>query len=109
MRALFYLFSIIGLSGCIQAVNSSSHFANTQQNQTAYLHNLIIFYDANVGEKSLIEAVKAYNVELVYHYKQLNGIAIRLPAEKNVDEAIRYFEQIKGVLGVSQDRVNQLH
>lgn len=111
MRFFLLGFMLLGLASCTQAVNSESNFAKNSQNLTAssYNHNLIIFYDAQVGEKALLKAVKAYNAELIYHYKQLNGIAIRVPEDKKLEDAIRYFEKVEGVLVVNQDQVNQLH
>lgn len=112
MQPLFVLLGLIvltGLSGCTQAVDFAPNFANPAQNQPAYRANLIIFYDVAVGELPLLEAVNAYGAELLYHYTQLNGIAIHLPAGKEMPAAIRYFEQVKGVLAVNQDSNNQLH
>lgn len=71
--------------------------------------NLIIFFDKEIGQQPLLEAVAEYPAEILYQYRNLNGMAIRVAPEKNVDAAIRHFEKVKGVLGVEKDRVMQLH
>lgn len=72
------------------------------------LETLIIFYDAEVGNEPLMKAVEAYGAKLVYSYEQLKGIAVSVPQE-TVEEAERYFKQVKGVLGVNKNETNQLH
>lgn len=71
--------------------------------------NLIIFYDKTIGKTALLQAVQDYDAELLYDYKNLHGIAIKLPNEKDVDEAIGFFKKVDGVLSVERDSIMQLH
>lgn len=70
---------------------------------------LIIFYDKETGKNPLLESLSAYDATLVYSYKYVNGIAIDIPPDKDILEAIEYFKTIKGVLSVERDRKLDLH
>lgn len=69
---------------------------------------LIISYDAEVGKKALLKAVKDYKAEIIYDYKIINAIAIRIPNDKTLDESITYFKGVKGVIAVEKDRILEL-
>ncbi|MCP1660915.1 S8 family serine peptidase [Neisseria perflava] len=71
--------------------------------------NLIIFYDATVGTAPLMQAVQDYGASVLYQYKTLNGMAVRLPQGVSAEAAGAHFRQIKGVLSAEPDRVMQLH
>ncbi|MDO5608372.1 MAG: hypothetical protein Q4G08_07960 [Capnocytophaga sp.] len=79
--------------------------ANPNADTVQTTGNLIIFYDVAVGKSALETAVKEYGATILYDYKNLNGIAIRIPQEKNIEEAIAYFESVRGVLSVNKDEV----
>lgn len=69
---------------------------------------LIIMVDAETGKGPLKEAIKAYKAELIYDYQNINGVAIRIPNNRTMDEAIKYFENVKGVISVQRDEIMQL-
>lgn len=69
---------------------------------------LIIFFEQGKGD-AVVAAVKQYGAEVVYRYQMMNGMAIRVPAGKNVDAAMAHFERVRGVLQVQRDQVMQLH
>ena len=71
-------------------------------------NTLIIFYDGKSGKKSLMKAVKQYGATVIYDYKSITSIAIKLPEGKNVDEAKAHFEKVKGVKQVDYDKIMQL-
>jgi len=71
-------------------------------------HTLIIHYDTETGKEPLLQAVKDYDAELIYDYRMINAIAIRVPDSVDIHDAIRHFQQVKGVLQVSRDRKVQL-
>ena len=80
-----------------------------QQTGLAYSKNtLIISYDEGIGKEPLKRAVRKYGAEVVYDYRIINALAIKIPDGKTLDEAIEYFEKVKGVISVSKDRVYQL-
>lgn len=76
--------------------------------QNIYNHNLIIYYDREIGKEYLLKSVQNYRAELLYDYDNINGIAIKIPSDKSIREAIRHFQQVKGVLSVSRDEVMQI-
>lgn len=71
-------------------------------------NTLIIFYEGNGGKKSLMSAVKNYGATVICDYGSMNGVAIKLPQGKNVDEAKAHFEKVKGVVQVNYDKILQL-
>lgn len=79
-----------------------------QQNQRFESRVLIIFYDKEIGNAPLLESLSTYDATVVYSYKLLNGMAINIPTDKNILEAIEYFKSIKGVLSVEPDRKLEL-
>ena len=70
--------------------------------------NLIIMYDAEIGKETLLQAVKDYGAELLYDYRIISGIAIKIPEGKHILEAISYFSKVKGVTAVERDHTYHL-
>lgn len=70
--------------------------------------NLIIMYDAEIGKEALLQAVKDYGAELLYDYRIISGIAIKIPEGKHILEAIAYFSKVKGVIAVERDHIYHL-
>ena len=72
-------------------------------------NTLIIFHNGKCsGKKSLMKAIKKYGATVIYDYKALNSISIKLPEGKNVDEAKVHFEKVKGVVQVNYDKIMRL-
>ena len=69
---------------------------------------LIIFYDAEIGKEPLLEAIKKYEAQVIYDLKLMNSITIKIPEGSNIEVAIQYFNNIKGVLQVNRDSIMQL-
>lgn len=67
------------------------------------------FYDKAVGAEPLLAAIRSYGAEVVYRYNVLHGMAIAIPARRDVAGAIRHFQQVRGVLQVSRNQVHHLH
>ncbi|WP_166334070.1 hypothetical protein [Sphingobacterium chungjuense] len=65
--------------------------------------NLVIYYDKDTGNDQLLEAVQTFGAEVVYLYDALNGVAISIPDDKPMEDAIGYFEKIAGVTSVDRD------
>ena len=70
--------------------------------------NLIIMYDAEIGKETLLQAVKDYGAKLLYDYRIISGIAIKIPEGKHILEAIAYFSKVKGVTAVERDHIYHL-
>lgn len=71
--------------------------------------NLIIFYDRQTGGAPLLKAIESYGATLIYHYKNLNGMAVSPPKNVSAEQAAAYFAKVDGVLSVQPDRMMQLH
>ncbi len=79
-----------------------------QQAGLAYSKNtLIISFDEGIGKEPLKKAVRKYGAEVVYDYRIISALAVRIPDGKTADEAMEYFAKVKGVISVSQDRFYQ--
>ncbi|QEY23229.1 hypothetical protein [Neisseria animalis] len=71
--------------------------------------NLIVFYTPETGKAALLRAARDYGVEVVYEYKNFNGIAVRVPQGVSPSEAAAYFRNTDGVLAVNPDGMAVLH
>jgi len=69
---------------------------------------LLVMYDAEVGKQPLLEAIKDYGCEIVYDYHMINGMALKKPDDKTLDETMQHFRRIKGVLTVDYDYIYHL-
>lgn len=67
--------------------------------------NLIIMYDKEIGKEALLEAVKSCGARILYEYKIIPGIAIKMPEGSDILKAISYFSDIKGVTSVERDHI----
>ncbi len=65
-------------------------------------------YDAKTGKEPLLQAIKKYGCEIIYDYKNFNGMAIRKPKDKSIEDTMQHFRKIKGVLSVNYDYVYHL-
>lgn len=68
----------------------------------------LIMYDAEVGKESLLKAIKDYQCEIVYDYGIINGMALKKPEDKTLEETMQYFKTVKGVTNVEYDNVIRL-
>lgn len=68
----------------------------------------LVMYDAEVGKAPLLKAIKEYGCEVVYDYHSFNGMALRKPKDKTLEETMQLFREVKGVLTVEYDRMYRL-
>ena len=68
----------------------------------------LIMYDAEIGKDPLLKAIKEYKCEIVYDYGIINGMALKKPANKTLEETMQYFKTVKGVMHVEYDHVYRL-
>lgn len=71
--------------------------------------SLIIYYDLKEEKTDLIKKVESYGAKIFYDYENLNAIAVQIPPHKTIEECQKYFEGIKGVLQVTQDKTVHLN
>ena len=55
-----------------------------------------------------MKAIEEYHAEIIYDLKIMKSITIKIPEGSNIEDAIKYFEKIKGVLQVNRDSIMQL-
>ena len=69
-----------------------------------FYHTFIIWYDSEVGKKPLLKAAEKKHATVVYDYKNFSGVALRTPIEKSIEETKAYFESVRGVVSVQEDK-----
>lgn len=68
----------------------------------------LVMYDAEIGKESLLKAIKEYKCEVKYDYGIINGMALKKPNDKSLEETMQYFKKVKGVINVEYDHVYHL-
>ena len=68
----------------------------------------LLMYDAEIGKEPLLKAIKEYKCEIVYDYGIINGMALKKPDDKTLEETMQYFKSVKGVTNVEYDHVYRL-
>jgi len=74
-------------------------------------HSLSVFlvmYDEKVGKEPLQRAIAEYGCEVVYDYKIIKGMALKKPDNRTLEETMKYFRGVKGVVAVEYDRITRL-
>jgi hypothetical protein len=69
---------------------------------------LIIMVDEEIGKDPLKDAIKKYGAEILYDYSIIAGMAIKIPEGKDIQDAIKYFKEVKGVVSVERDHIYHL-
>ena len=68
----------------------------------------LVMYDEKVGKEHLQKAIKEYKCEIVYDYGMINGMALKKPEDKTLEDTMQYFRGVKGVLTVEYDHIIRL-
>lgn len=68
----------------------------------------LIMYDSKIGKAALLKAIKDYECEIVYDYVNINGMALKKPEGKTLEETMQYFREVKGVLTVEYNYIIRL-
>ncbi|MBR4388836.1 MAG: hypothetical protein IKT00_06635 [Prevotella sp.] len=68
----------------------------------------LVMYDAEVGKEPLLQAIKDYKCEIVYDYNFINGMALKKPEDKTLEETMQFFKHVKGVTNVEYDHIIRL-
>ena len=68
----------------------------------------LVMYDEKVGKEHLQKAIKEYKCEIVYDYVMINGMALKKPEDKTLEDTMQYFRGVKGVLTVEYDHIIRL-
>ena len=65
-------------------------------------------YDEKIGKEPLQIAIKEYKCKIVYDYGIINGMALKKPEDKTLEETMQYFKGVKGVTTVEYDHIIRL-
>ena len=88
----------------IEAVTSITHEYIPDHSPNVFL----LIYDAEVGNEPLLKAIKEYKCEIVYDYGIINGMALKKPEGKTLEETMQYFKSVKGVTNVEYNHIIRL-
>ena len=107
MRKILSLFIAMSFFSCMQTQKAvyQEEETYTQEDRT-----LIVFYNENeISLQNLKRKVKSCGAEIIYEYKEMKGIAVRMFRGKSIEQGRKYFENIKGVTNVMKDSKVELH
>ena len=68
----------------------------------------LVMYDEKIGKEPLQIAIKEYKCKIVYDYGIINGMALKKPEDKTLEETMQYFKGVKGVTTVEYDHIIRL-
>jgi uncharacterized membrane protein YsdA (DUF1294 family) len=99
--------AILLLTSCKtkQVVELSKPFPESKYTPEHSPNVFLLMYDAEVGKEPLLKAIKDYKCEIVYDYGIINGMALKKPEDKSLEETMQYFKKVKGVTNVEYDHV----
>ena len=102
--------AIVLLTSCKtkQTVELSAPVREYQIEQEHSPNVFLVMYDEKVGNTPLQKAIKAYGCEVIYDYNIINGMALKKPDAKTLEETMQYFKGVKGVLTVEYDHIIRL-
>ena len=102
--------AIVLLTSCKtkQTVELSAPVLEYQREQEHSPNVFLVMYDEKVGNTPLQKAIKAYGCEVIYDYNIINGMALKKPDDKTLEETMQYFKGVKGVLTVEYDHIIRL-
>ena len=100
----FVLFTSCGTKQKAEATLPVRHEYVPEHSPSVFL----VMYDAEIGKEPLLKAISDYKAEIVYDYKLINGMALKKPDDKTLEETMQYFKKVKGVTHVEYDRVYHL-
>ena len=102
--ALIWLTSCKGNQSIASATSIQKHQLESDHSPNVFL----IMYNAKTDKAALLTAIKEYNCEIVYDYKHFNGMALKKPEGKTLEETMQHFKEVKGIVMVEYDYINQL-
>ena len=68
-------------------------------------NTLMVFYDPLNGKDSLYQAIEEYGATILYDYRMVNAITIRIPTGTFIGDAIEFFKNVDGVTQVNRDHI----
>ncbi len=65
----------------------------------------LVMYDAKKGKEQVLEAVHDYGCDLIYDYNVIKGMAIKKNKDMGLEETMKLFKKVDGVISVDYDYV----
>lgn len=102
--------ALIALTSCKtkQTVELSAPIESHKYEPEHSPNVFLVMYDEKVGKEPLQKAIKEYKCEMVYDYGIINGMALKKPEDKTLEETMQYFKGVKGVTTVEYDHIIRL-
>ena len=97
-----------GKENCQQSVFVLSSSTEIPVMQEHSPNVFLVMYDAEIGKESLLKAIEDYKCEIKYDYGIINGMALKKPDDKTLEETMQYFKKVNGVTHVEYDHVYHL-
>ena len=116
IRLMRYLSIIVLLFSLIGCRSGKSTISSTPQNDTITPvknanidpSTLILIVDENADIEAVKKAITDYGAKIIYHYRVINGFAILLPDNCTLQEAMKHFKAVNGIIGVSENRIYKI-
>ena len=102
--------ALIALTSCKtkQTVELSAPIESHKYEPEHSPNVFLVMYDEKVGKEPLQKAIEEYKCEIVYDYGIINGMALKKPEDKTLEETMQYFKGVKGVTTVEYDHIIRL-
>ena len=103
--------ALIALTSCKskQSIEQSAQVLQQHKHIPEHSPNVfLVMYDTEVGKEPLLKATKEYGCEIIYDYGIINGMALKKPDGKTLEETMQYFKTVKGVTHVEYDNIIRL-
>lgn len=78
----------------------------TTVNQPTYSDNTLVIFYKDAFKSAVVSAVEQRQAEIIYDYNLMNGFAIRLSNNDNINKAIQDLNKATGVLTVNKDDIS---
>ena len=102
--------ALIALTSCKtkQTVELSAPIESHKYEPEHSPNVFLVMYDEKLGKEPLQKAINEYKCEIVYDYGIINGMALKKPEDKTLEETMQYFRGVKGVTTVEYDHIIRL-
>ena len=102
--------ALIALTSCKtkQAVEVSAPMKSHKYEPEHSPNEFLVMYDKEIGKEPLQKAIEEYKCEVIYDYNIINGMALKKPKDKTLEETMQFFKNVKGVTNVEYDHIIRL-
>lgn len=104
LQIVLVVLTSCGTQRKIETITPVSHRYVPEHSPSTFL----VMYDEAIGKEPLLKAIKDYGVEIIYDYHIINGMALKKPDDKSLEETMEYFKKVKGVVSVEYDQIYHL-